>query len=61
MSAEKKKMKVAEKSVGTTISDWQRERSNQYSDLKREELLKRGVARIYGAKNKPAVTDVRRG
>jgi hypothetical protein len=60
MSAEKKKAKSGEKSVGTAISDWQRERSNNYSDSKREELLKKGLARIYGAKKESAATDVRR-
>jgi hypothetical protein len=60
MSAEKKKGMSEEKSVGMAISDWQRERSNNYSDSKREELLKKGLARIYGANKQSAVTDVRR-
>jgi hypothetical protein len=57
---ENKKSARQEKSLGTQISDWQRERANNYSDQKREELLNRGLARIYGAKKQPAVTRIHR-
>ena len=49
MKAEKGKSANQEPSVGTRISDWQRARANSYSEEKREELLHRGLAKIYGA------------
>ena len=37
-----------EESTGTLIAAKQREEANGYSDAKRQELLERGLAMIYG-------------
>jgi hypothetical protein len=59
MKADKNKSIEQEKSIGKEISDWQRQRANAYTDEKREELLNRGLAKIYGA-SKPTKTAIHR-
>jgi hypothetical protein len=47
----------SEPSKGTKIANWQRERANQFTAEKRQELLEKGLARIYGgSKRKKAAT-----
>lgn len=52
MSTPKNSTAKHAESLGTTIAEVQRKKSNKFSEQKRQQLLERGIALIYGGKGK---------